>query len=748
MSSPASFNSARLTSLTIEGFRGFREAVTLDLDASAVLLWGPNGTGKTSVFDALEWLLVGDVIRLRNYTLRRNEEYLANTYRLDVPAQVEAEFRLAGQTLRARRIGNARGSSLKVTVGAERHVGPDAARMLESNLVRGELPLAEVLATSGLLQQDDLRQLLQTKPDERYRRLLRLLGLEILERFDRYAAAKRDRARVDMRASRDAFEKLRGEAERLRERLDTSRLQVEKTRDQKVDTSALAASVERFTDVLQLITLPASAEELAALGASARSSVDQVRRGRAQLLALPDALPPDPEPLLEQTSASRTLAEAALESARKRRTEAQEALRSAGAVQDAVGRLAAAALPLLTLEQETGPCPVCGSTIHPHQVAEELSARAASAAAVADAQAVAQSADEEVIRTEGVVEDHRRNESSLRAQADERRALAASLRQTLAALEALEAAPPSPLLRITAPLRVVRALEPGSRINAAAESPDLDGLFFTSWAEARAEQLLALERLGDALLAVADAADAAAAAASAARLAAERAAALPRQQAQFDEIQTRLQRQEQAYEETRRTETAASSLAQRATAAAAELFRERFDALEPLMNDIYARLDPHPAFTKLDFRVETYRSKGTATASVVDVEEGVEANPMLVFSSAQANAVVLAAFLALGWAAGDRGLPFVLLDDPLQAMDDVNVLGFADLARRLRRQRQVVVATHEERFASLLERKLAGRADGEELIVHRFLGWSRSGPNIDTRWVSPRSDLRLQILAS
>ena len=121
---------------------------------------------------------------------------------------------------------------------------------------------------------------------------------------------------------------------------------------------------------------------------------------------------------------------------------------------------------------------------------------------------------------------------------------------------------------------------------------------------------------------------------------------------------------------------------------------------------------------------------------------------MLLFSSAQANAVVLSAFLALGWAAGGGGLPFVLLDDPLQAMDDVNVLGFADLARRLRRQRQMILATHEERFASLLERKLTGRSDGEELIVHRFASWSRSGPTIETRRVSPRPDLQLRVVAS
>jgi hypothetical protein len=32
--------------------------------------------------------------------------------------------------------------------------------------------------------------------------------------------------------------------------------------------------------------------------------------------------------------------------------------------------------------------------------------------------------------------------------------------------------------------------------------------------------------------------------------------------------------------------------------------------------------------------------------------------------------------------------------------------------------------------------------------VHRFLGWSRSGPTIESRRVDPRSDLRLRVLAS
>ena len=82
-------------------------------------------------------------------------------------------------------------------------------------------------------------------------------------------------------------------------------------------------------------------------------------------------------------------------------------------------------------------------------------------------------------------------------------------------------------------------------------------------------------------------------------------------------------------------------------------------------------------------------------------------------------------------------MPFLLLDDPMQALDDVNVLGFADLTRFVRRERQLIVAKHEQRFAGLLERKLSGRRGGEDSLVHDFVGWSRSGPNIETRRVNP-----------
>lgn len=55
---------SRLVSLTAEGFRAYRDKQTFDLDASVVVLYGPNGLGKTSFFDALDYASTGRIGRL------------------------------------------------------------------------------------------------------------------------------------------------------------------------------------------------------------------------------------------------------------------------------------------------------------------------------------------------------------------------------------------------------------------------------------------------------------------------------------------------------------------------------------------------------------------------------------------------------------------------------------------------------------------------------------------------------------
>jgi DNA repair exonuclease SbcCD ATPase subunit len=725
----------------IERFRGFDAPLSLDFDASAVLLAGANGTGKTSLFDAIQWLLLDSVPRLKSHRMHRNEEFLVNRWRPRELAVVEAEWRLGGQAVVARRTGTSESSLLEVVAEGQTYRDAAGAQKLEDLLVHGELPLEEMLLTSGLLQQDDLRALLTTKPQERYRRILRLLGLRVLERFDVYAANRLRDARKDLKDRRMALEKQQRTVQSMLEELETLQSQVETGPAASAFAEAIV-SVLDGSELLSLAQSPQTLEDAAAIGGAARSLFDQVSRVLSSLSALPDEVPVDPSQELETVQGERRRIQDAITQAVQTLDDAEIAVREAESVHDLVGRLAAAALPMLDTAAKQTPCPVCGTLISPSLVAETLALRSQDAAALVAATTASESAGQAVRQLQAQLAAESAIENPLLQAAADRRRMAADLRRGLLELSSLiRPVNESPL-----------GINPGAlpQLPPISDSAYGDAQLLSWWTERGSNTVVVpIRAVAAELNRVAHTAETASAAAAAVKLAAERSAALPRREVQYREELLRLQELVDEEAAASREQGAAASLVERTQVAVTELFRERFDALAPLVNDIYARLDPHPAFKQLSLLVETFRAQGTATASVMDEEKNVRANPMLVFSSAQTNAVVLALFLALAWAAGDGGLPFILLDDPLQAMDDVNALGMADLCRRLRRQRQLVLATHEQRFASLLERKLVGRAEGEDLIVHAFVGWTRAGPTIESRRISPQfSDSAIQVLAS
>ena len=729
--------------LTIEGFRGFADPTTLSFDASAVLLWGPNGSGKTSIFDAIQWLLAGSVPRLDSYRLRKNDEYLTNSYRSGSPARVEALFQAGDAVLRAIRRGTSAASTLEVFHNGIETSGSAAEAVLSAYLIRDNAPLREVLYSSALLQQDDLRQLLRTKPDERYRQLQRILGLEVLDQFERFSVARKSAAKEEVRAAQSALDRARAALGRHHDELQTSTVQVEKATDTSVVQELLDRVAAQVAGQILISAEVRRADALGSLGAAAIAVAGNTARAVALLTDLPTELPEAREADAESLRAQALEASEAVSRATRAAALARAARDAAGDAQDAITRLAASALPLLPELAEQIPCPVCETLIVPTDVSARLRARVAGAGALVAAQEAVAVAEAELVRAEMVASQVADLQVALAEASRTRERVLRNLSEATTLLAQLQAS--------GQPVRVTAALltPPGAEPSPSTDSTNAEvSHYYDSWIAAREDVVTTLQSVSAVVQAITNAVDEASRQLTMSRLAAERSAALPRQREAIIQAEARVTAAQALYEAARRRENAASALSAGATESAKQLFRDRFATLEPLMNNIYARLDPHPAFTRLAFDVQTYRSKGTANATVVDEERGIIVNPMLIFSSAQANIVVLAAFLALGWAAGSRGLPFVLLDDPLQALDDVNVLGFSDLARHLRRQRQLVVATHEERFAALLERKLHGRQPGEELIIHRFVGYGRNGPRIETELVSPRPELIRRVFAA
>ncbi|WP_426733910.1 AAA family ATPase [Pseudomonas aeruginosa] len=69
----------KLRHLTLGPFRGFRAAEPFDLSKQIILFYGPNGSGKTSLCEGLEYALLGDVEEAGNKRIAART-YLANVH--------------------------------------------------------------------------------------------------------------------------------------------------------------------------------------------------------------------------------------------------------------------------------------------------------------------------------------------------------------------------------------------------------------------------------------------------------------------------------------------------------------------------------------------------------------------------------------------------------------------------------------------------------------------------------------------
>jgi len=174
---------------------------------------------------------------------------------------------------------------------------------------------------------------------------------------------------------------------------------------------------------------------------------------------------------------------------------------------------------------------------------------------------------------------------------------------------------------------------------------------------------------------------------------------------------------------------------------------QKFDYAEPLLHRIYATMDPHPAFRVVRFLTRFSRGRGRLDTEINDPFAALSSDsPRIVLSSSQMNALAAAIFLAFNIGVKSLPLQAAMLDDPLQSLDDVNLLGLIDLLRRVRDQRQLIVSTHDARFGRLLERKLRPVQDGQRTIMIEFKGWSRQGPDVEVREVA-RDPKPLRIVA-
>jgi exonuclease SbcC len=141
---------------------------------------------------------------------------------------------------------------------------------------------------------------------------------------------------------------------------------------------------------------------------------------------------------------------------------------------------------------------------------------------------------------------------------------------------------------------------------------------------------------------------------------------------------------------------------------------------EDLINSIYKKIDPHPIFKKVEFKVSFDTDKPSLNILVSD-EAGGMISPILFFSAAQTNILSLSVFLANALHAKDdkkNPINVILIDDPIQSMDSINVLSTIDLLRSIfvKFDKQIIISTHDENFFGLLQRKIPTEVFGSKFL--------------------------------
>ena len=125
------------------------------------------------------------------------------------------------------------------------------------------------------------------------------------------------------------------------------------------------------------------------------------------------------------------------------------------------------------------------------------------------------------------------------------------------------------------------------------------------------------------------------------------------------------------------------------------------ERLEPTTQRLYQRLNPHPIFgtVKIEVDDKTHELEVEALASIATERlRDVVVSPSEFFSDAQMNALALTVFLAGALRQRWSGFRTILIDDPVQQMDEMNVCAFLDLIRGLSSQRQFIIFTCSRDF--------------------------------------------------
>jgi DNA repair protein SbcC/Rad50 len=163
----------------------------------------------------------------------------------------------------------------------------------------------------------------------------------------------------------------------------------------------------------------------------------------------------------------------------------------------------------------------------------------------------------------------------------------------------------------------------------------------------------------------------------------------------------------------------AKTLARSAADARAAIVGRIFNSsLNKIWRDLFVRLAPTEPYVPA-FRIpQSSVDPVTAQLETVHREGGSGGAPGSMLSAGNLNTAALTLFLALHLSVKPQ-LPWLILDDPVQSMDEVHIAQFAALLRTLSKEhhRQLIIAVHERPLFDYLTLELSPAFAGDQLIT-------------------------------
>jgi len=151
-----------------------------------------------------------------------------------------------------------------------------------------------------------------------------------------------------------------------------------------------------------------------------------------------------------------------------------------------------------------------------------------------------------------------------------------------------------------------------------------------------------------------------------------------------------------------------------------EIIRREFnDRLNRVWRDLFVRLAPGEPFVPA-FRIPPSDTQRLQPKLVTLHRDGGDSGgtPGAMLSAGNLNTAALTLFIALHLSVS-APLPWLILDDPVQSMDDVHIAHFAALLRTLAKEhgRQVIIAVHDRQLFEYLKLELSPAYPEDSLLT-------------------------------